>query len=418
MIAAGLSTGLGVSIMTFGLPVVFMMWVWRLMARFERFLASRLLGVDLPSPYRPAEGGWFARLLSRVGDPATWKDLAYLIVHLPLGIVDFTAVAILLGLPVSLLLAPLLYLTGAKGVDVGLVAVDSPPVAVAAFVSGLLLLPICVRVTSAFATLHATFARMMLTASTDPEVATLRSSQARIIAAADAERRRLERDLHDGAQQRLVAVALQLRMARDRLARGEDALELVSVAVRRDGDALCVEVTDDGRGGADPSSGSGLRGLADRVAALNGTLTVISPVGEGTVIRAHLPAEIVDDEQPASERGIVYDERAAAIMRLRRRRGLLTHAAIFGVVQLALIVIWAWTGLGYFWPGWTVFGWGLILALHASLAILRQPITELDVTREQSGSLPEAQVEVEIQASRGEDGARARAPAAERDQAQ
>src|SRR3954453_9527153 len=109
VIAAGLSTGLGVSVLTFGLPIVIMMWVWRLLARLEGFLASRLLGVELPAPYRPAEGGWFARLASRLGDPATWKDLAYLIVHLPLGIVDFTAVAILLGLPLSLLLAPLLY---------------------------------------------------------------------------------------------------------------------------------------------------------------------------------------------------------------------------------------------------------------------------------------------------------------------
>jgi hypothetical protein len=52
-------------------------------------------------------------------------------------------------------------------------------------------------------------------------------------------------------------------------------------------------------------------------------------------------------------------------------------------VQMALIIVWAVSGFGYFWPGWTIFGWGLILALHASLAILRQPITELAVTREQ-----------------------------------
>jgi signal transduction histidine kinase len=468
VIAAGLSTGLGVAVVTFGLPVVIMTWIWRLMARFERLLASRLLGIELPPPYRSAEGGWFARLLSRLGDPATWKDLAYLIVHLPLGIVDFTAVALLLAPPLSLVAAPLLYWTVPGGVDAGLLTVDSAPVAGAAFVAGLILLPIAVRGASAFATLHATFARMMLTAATDPEVATLRSSQARIIAAADAERRRLERDLHDGAQQRLVAVALQLRMARDRLARGDDALELVtqagdearraigelrdlargihpavltergleaalrdlvaraplpvdlleapdarfpstieatayfvvsealaniakyahaeraSVLVRREGDALCVEVRDDGRGGADPAGGTGLRGLLDRVGALNGTLTVDSPPGEGTRVHARLPAEIVDDEQPAEERGIVFDERTAAIMRLRRRRGLLTHAAVFGVVQLALIVVWAATGLGYFWPGWTIFGWGLILSLHASLAILRQPITEVAISREQS----------------------------------
>jgi signal transduction histidine kinase len=470
IIAGGLSMGIGVAIVTFGVPVVIMIWIWRTMARLERLLCTRLLGVELPEPYRETEGGWFSRLLQRIGDPATWKDLAYLIVHLPLSIIDFAAVAILLGFPLSLIAAPIAYALVPGGVNVGLLTVDSAPVAFAALLAGLLLLPIAVRAVSAFAVLHATFARMMLTAPTDPEVATLRSSQARIIAAADAERRRLERDLHDGAQQRLVAIALQLRMARDRLARGDDALELVSVAgdeaqkaigelrdlargihpavlterglgaalrdvvarspvpvdllevpdarfpstieasayfvvsealanvakyaqasrasvrVTQAGETLVVEVCDDGRGGADPTRGSGLRGLLDRVGALNGTLTVDSPPGGPTRVRACLPAEIVDDEQPAAERGVVYDERTAAIMRLRRRRGLLTHVAIFGVVQAALIIIWAVAGFGYFWPGWTIFGWGLILALHASLAILRQPITELAVTREQGES--------------------------------
>jgi hypothetical protein len=159
--------------------------------------------------------------------------------------------------------------------------------------------------------------------------------------------------------------------------------ERASVTVRRDGDALCVEVSDDGRGGADVEGGSGLRGLRDRVGALNGRLTIDSPPGDGTRVLAELPAAIVDDELPASERGVVLDERSAAILRLRRRRGLLTHAACFGVVQLALVIVWVVTGLGYFWPGWTIFAWGLVLALHASLAILRQPITELAITREQ-----------------------------------
>jgi signal transduction histidine kinase len=57
------------------------------------------------------------------------------------------------------------------------------------------------------------------------------------------------------------------------------------------GGALVVEVRDDGRGGADPGRGSGLRGLSDRVAAVGGTLAVDSPPGAGTVLRAHLPLE-------------------------------------------------------------------------------------------------------------------------------
>ena len=197
---------------------------------------------------------------------------------------------------------------------------------------------------------------------------------ARVLAASDWERRRLERDLHDGAQQRLVALSMQLGLLGMRLepgsepermlaaarrelagsleelralARGlhpavladhglEAAIEslaarspvttrvevdagakaplsvevaayyLVSealtnvakyaratgvlVRVHRLGDRLAVEVVDDGVGGADPSLGTGLRGLADRVEALGGTLIVVSPAGAGTVLRAELPA--------------------------------------------------------------------------------------------------------------------------------
>ena len=64
----------------------------------------------------------------------------------------------------------------------------------------------------------------------------------------------------------------------------------VDVRVRRLGDRLAVEIVDDGVGGADPTRGTGLRGLADRVEALGGTLIVVSPRGAGTVVRAELPA--------------------------------------------------------------------------------------------------------------------------------
>jgi signal transduction histidine kinase len=195
----------------------------------------------------------------------------------------------------------------------------------------------------------------------------------RIVEAGDAERRRLERDLHDGAQSRLVALAVKLRLARMKaeaqpevlklldessaelqagldelreLARGihpavltdrgltaalaalasrapvpvevaceppdglpdavatavyfvvSEALtnvakyaraERATVAVRRVADKVVVEVTDDGVGGANLAGGSGLRGLSDRVSALDGRLDVRSPVGEGTQVRAEIP---------------------------------------------------------------------------------------------------------------------------------
>jgi signal transduction histidine kinase len=202
----------------------------------------------------------------------------------------------------------------------------------------------------------------------------LAASRARVVAAADETRRRIERDLHDGIQQRLVSLALELRFAEEgvppdqvelrkelgRLADGlTDALDEVrelargihpailsegglgaalkalarrsavpvelevnvegrlpegievatyfvvsealanaakharaSVAlvnVETAGSLLQVSIRDDGLGGADPARGSGLIGLTDRVQALGGTLSVLSPPGQGTTIRAQLP---------------------------------------------------------------------------------------------------------------------------------
>jgi PAS domain S-box-containing protein len=203
--------------------------------------------------------------------------------------------------------------------------------------------------------------------------ADLRASRARLVKAGDDQRRRLERNLHDGAQQRLVSIALGLRLARSQvetepeaagltideaareldlaleelreLARGlhpgaltdhglQRALEALSarlpvqitidvpderlpahveatayyivsetltnvakhaqascanVAITPDGEVLRFEITDDGRGGADPNVGTGILGLRDRAEAAGGTLFVVSPPGRGTTVTAVLP---------------------------------------------------------------------------------------------------------------------------------
>jgi signal transduction histidine kinase len=211
-----------------------------------------------------------------------------------------------------------------------------------------------------------------LSAELRARIEDLRASRTRIVEAGDAERRRLERDLHDGAQSRLVALAMKLRMARRRaegrpdvtaildessaelqasldelreLARGihpavltdrglGPALEMLAsrapvpvdvagdvddlppavatavyfvasegltnvakyararhatVTVSRDDNRVVAEVADDGVGGADLARGTGLRGLVDRVAALDGRLELHSPPGSGTRLRAEFP---------------------------------------------------------------------------------------------------------------------------------
>jgi signal transduction histidine kinase len=212
-----------------------------------------------------------------------------------------------------------------------------------------------------------------LSAELRARIEELRASRARLVEAGDAERRRLERDLHDGAQSRLVALAVKLRFARAKaraepevakildestadlqasldelreLARGihpavltdrglgaalaalasrapvpveiageppeglpgaastaiyfvvSEALtnvakyaraEHATVSVQRVADKVVVEISDDGVGGADVAGGSGLRGLSDRLSALDGRLEVRSPVGAGTRVRAEIP---------------------------------------------------------------------------------------------------------------------------------
>ena len=213
-----------------------------------------------------------------------------------------------------------------------------------------------------------------LTAEVEAQLQEVRASRARIVEAGDRERRRVERDLHDGAQQRLVSLSLELQVARRALGEdgdpavrrsldraSEEALAALAelrdlalgihpliltesglgeavesladrtsvdvavdigseryspavegaayfvisealanvtkyakatkatVRVRGLDDHVSIEIDDDGIGGADPRSGSGLRGLADRLAALDGTITIVSPAGGGTRISAQIP---------------------------------------------------------------------------------------------------------------------------------
>jgi signal transduction histidine kinase len=219
-----------------GIPLfVGLMFLWRALARFERRLLRRFLDVSIENPYRqPLSTTRLGRIRDRAADPATWKDLAYLLLLLPVGLVSFTVVVCLAGTAAGLLTIAAWGWSLPDGVDIGLLHVDS-------VWKGLLVTPLALPVWLLFLLavrglvgLHAGIARALLAPSPDPvmaaRVSALQHSRARIIAAADAERRRLERDLHDGAQQRLVAMSMTLGMARRRLDNGEDVRELVAGA--------------------------------------------------------------------------------------------------------------------------------------------------------------------------------------------
>ena len=257
------------------------------------------------------------------------------------------------------------------------IARDGTPVAAIVHDAALLEEPALVRAAGAAAALLLENER--LDAELRARLDDLRASRARIVAAGDAARRRLERDLHDGAQQRFVALALKLRLARNGVEPGSRAYVLIDeaqaelalglaelrelarglhpavlterglapavaalaarspvpasvddrlagrlppeveiagyfvvaealtnvakyaqaggadVRLERTARGVLVVVTDDGVGGADPSAGSGLRGIGDRVAALDGVLTFDSPPGGGTVVHAEIPVGTAAD---------------------------------------------------------------------------------------------------------------------------
>ena len=74
--------------------------------------------------------------------------------------------------------------------------------------------------------------------------------------------------------------------------------------------------------------------------------------------------------------------REAAIKRLEAKRGFNVHAAIYVIVNLLLVVIWAFSGHDYFWPIWPIIGWGVGLAIHGWMTYFQKPISEDDIRRE------------------------------------
>ncbi|MFE6460531.1 sensor domain-containing protein [Streptomyces cinereoruber] len=332
----------------------------------------------------PTAPGLRAWLTTRLREQGTWRELGYaLLFAVLLWPVDALAVTVALLLPLSVVATPLLMATVGDGDEAKVLkqwTVTTWPTAFGVAVLGLLLLGLGAYVLCAAAGARAGLARLLIASregELDAEVVELARSRARLVDAFEAERRRIERDLHDGAQQRLVALSMALGLARldappgplaDQLARAHEeagrALEELRELIRgvypkvltdyglqaavsdaadrcavpvdvdlelpgRPAEAvesaayfvvcealaniarhsgagrarvsgghhdgrLFLEVRDDGRGGADPSAGSGLTGLADRVSVLAGRLALTSPPGGPTLLRVEFPCELTE----------------------------------------------------------------------------------------------------------------------------
>jgi signal transduction histidine kinase len=383
LIIAMLSTSVGLLI-TFVIALPFA-WLTFVLARgfshFERGRTAALAGVRINDPVPPLTArGWWGRLKERAKSGPRWREIAYQLVHLPVAALAYVFTMAAWCGSLAMLLLPL-YVDALPGdsakffffeVTQGAGALAASLVGIA----GLVL--VAPWVTIGVARASVAIARALLGPSADAahaaQVQRLETSRSAAVDSAEAERRRIERDLHDGAQQRLVALAAGLGAAKEKidadpeegrrlladaheeaksalkeirdLVRGihpviledrgldaalsavvarspvpvtldvqvaerppaavesaayfvvNEALTNVAkhahatrahVAIARAGERLVVEVRDNGQGGADPASGSGLQGLRDRVAGLGGSMYVISPVGGPTTVSVELP---------------------------------------------------------------------------------------------------------------------------------
>jgi signal transduction histidine kinase len=299
-----ISLGVGLLITLVGVPILIAtVYVWRWIAELERRLIGFLTGKAIPAPYRPdPAGSWWVRVRARLADPATWKDLVFLLLQLPLGIVSFTVTAAVLGAALQALTAPAWYWAVSGGIDLGVVRIDTLWEALAFVPLGAVLTFVAIPALGALGRLYGELAALLLGSNADPvltaEVTDLRDARFRIIAAADAERRRIERDLHDGAQQRLVSLALTLRTAEKRAAEGDPkATELM----RRAGDeaGLALKELRDLARGIHPAilTNSGLRAALDDLATRS---TVPVEIVEA-------PAERLPDEVEAAAYFVVSE---------------------------------------------------------------------------------------------------------------
>ncbi|MBO3083132.1 sensor histidine kinase [Cellulomonas fengjieae] len=395
LLTIGLSLGLSLAILFVGIPLlVGTLLLCRPFARLERARLHAQLGVEIPAPRYPRRDGILASWGAVLTDGRTWAHVAYIVVA---GLI-LTVQGLLVTATGSFALGALVYPVVAVAGDLG-----APPVPLVLLLpGGVLLAWITALITQAGSLAMVRTARALVGASPRAEAveaarqAQTRAAQAQAratqaegraveltetrtaaVGAADEERRRIERDLHDGAQQRLVALGVELGSARRKVSsdpdasaalehahrevketlaelrdlvrgihpavltdRGLDAAlsalaarspvpvrvevpdppslarasasaqaaayfvaaealtnaakhaEAGAITVLADvtpADTLRLVISDDGRGGATATPGSGLDGLRSRVAALDGTFDLDSPAGAGTRLTVEVP---------------------------------------------------------------------------------------------------------------------------------
>jgi signal transduction histidine kinase len=312
------STGGSLLIWLVGIPIVALgIEVSRLIAREERWrmafvdrrplVAHRYRPYDgLPrSPYGPWVRAWGE---TQFLDANRWRDVVYVLVLVPLAVLELAVVLFLWAASLTLLLMPLVVAVlsargafeqlstrmTAGGAVIGDVSGLAFAAVVPAFLLGLLLIPVAASTARGLMLLHRAVVSGLLcvdpTVALRQDVERLRGSRSAALELEASELRRIERDLHDGAQQRLVMLSIDLGLAEDRLATDPDSARQLVADAREQARLALAELRDLVRGTA-PSILVD-RGLVAALGAVAGNCPVPTTVDSGLVDGERLPASV------------------------------------------------------------------------------------------------------------------------------
>lgn len=375
------SLSIGLFVLVIGVPVAMISSeILRWCADVERWRARIVDSRPIRGVYRPNGPKALDTVRTFATDSRRWRDLGYHVIQFPVSVAGFCIAVTSWAVALSMTFYPLYFWALPEGEEqfqwLGL-HLDTLPETIPVMLIGLLLVPVAYALCRGTTVAAVSLARLLLgddQARLEARVSHLEATRSGAVDASAAELRRIERDLHDGAQARMVAVAMDLGMAEERMTDDPDgARELVQgaraearralaemrslvrgiapsvladrgleaallsltarapVAVELDVDlpqrppasvetaayfvvaealanlgkhaeatrcairvdatdgAVRVRVEDDGVGGAVVGADGGLRGLHDRVAALDGSVELASPSGGPTILEARIP---------------------------------------------------------------------------------------------------------------------------------
>ncbi|EHN11550.1 putative two-component system sensor kinase [Patulibacter medicamentivorans] len=308
------SLSLGLLVLIVGIPIAMLSsQIIRWCAEIER---RRTLIVDpdeVRGAYRPLGEGLLGAAQAMVSDPRRWKDVGYSIVQFPVTLAGFCA-ASLWALPLGYLTVPLWYWAIPEGVDMfgfSQLRVDSLGEALACIPFGLLLIPVAYWLGRGATIVSVGLTRSLLgdeRAELVQRVSHLEETRAGAVDAAAAELKRIERDLHDGAQARMVAVAMDLGMAEERVDRDPEAARELIQGARAEARRALAEMRDL------------VRGIAPSVLADRGLDAALSSLVARSPIPVMLDVEL-ERRPPSSAETAAYFVVSESLVNIAKHAG-------------------------------------------------------------------------------------------------